>query len=232
MSGPAAAPVLEARRLAVGYGDVPVCAPVDLRVAPGEIVAVIGPNGSGKSTLLRALLGVLAPVSGAVRAFGRAVDEREPAFRARVAGVLDDDAYFPGLTVREHLVLTARGHSVPDAGGLTDEVMARFGLEELAGASPSELSSGQRRRFLLASAFVRPRELLLLDEPEQRLDTRMRAELGRLLVAEAAAGGAVVMATHDPALLVATGARGLVVADAGCRLLDTASAGRFLDEER
>ncbi|BDZ43911.1 ABC transporter ATP-binding protein [Paraoerskovia sediminicola] len=224
--------MLEATKLAVGYADVPVCAPVDVRVRPGEILAIVGPNGSGKSTLLRTFLGLLAPITGTVRAFGRTVDERERDFRARVVGVLDDDAFFPGLTVREHLVLTARGHSVADAGPLTDDVMGRFGLTELARAVPSALSSGQRRRFLLASAFVRPREIVLLDEPEQRLDTRMRAELGRMLVAEAGEGSAVVVATHDPGLVASTGARGLVVSDESCRVVDNAGALAVLAEER
>ncbi|WP_265523269.1 DUF6297 family protein [Oerskovia flava] len=191
------APVLQAVSLRVGYGDVQVCAPVDLSLAAGELLAVVGPNGSGKSTLLRALLGLLEPLGGRVTAFGREVDERQPAFRARVAGVLDDDAYFPALTVREHLVLTARGHGVPRAGAVVDGLLDRFGLSDHAHAIPTSLSSGQRRRLLLAAGFARPRELLVLDEPEQRLDPAMRTDLARLLVDEARSGVAVLFATHD-----------------------------------
>lgn len=213
-------PVLAAKRLRVGYGDVAVCAPVDVEIRPGEIVAVIGPNGSGKSTLLRALLGLLEPLGGTVTAFGRVVDERERDFRARVAGVLDDDAYFPGLTVREHLVLTARGHGVPGAGAVVDELLTRFGLDGHADALPTALSSGQRRRLLLAAGFARPREVLVLDEPEQRLDPGMRADVARMLTEEAAAGVAVILATHDEELLRATGARGLLIGDDTCVLLD------------
>ncbi|WP_251150679.1 ABC transporter ATP-binding protein [Cellulosimicrobium sp. Marseille-Q4280] len=213
------APALEARGLRVGYGDVPVCAPVDLTVRAGEVWAVVGPNGSGKSTLLRTLLGLQPPLSGSVAAFGRPVDERERAFRARVAGVLDDDAYFPGLTVREHLVLVARGHGVPRAGVVVDALLDRFGIASHGGAFPTELSSGQRRRLLLAAGFVRPRDLLVLDEPEQRLDPGMRADLAVLLGDEARRGTAVVLASHDPVLVGALEPHGLLVGDDACTVL-------------
>ncbi|MCP2263860.1 ATP-binding cassette domain-containing protein [Promicromonospora thailandica] len=212
--------LLELSGLVVGYGGTAVCPPLSLTVAPGDAVAVIGTNGTGKSTLLRTVLGLQDPLSGTVRAFGRAVDERERAFRTRVAGVLDDDAFFPGVTVREHLVLTARGHGVADAGAVTDRVLDHMGIAGQAGAMPHTLSSGQRRRFLLASALVRPRDLLVLDEPEQRLDTAMRGRLADTLRAEADAGTAVLFATHDDRLLAATGARALHLSDDGAVLLD------------
>lgn len=205
-----------ARGLRVGYGETPVCAPVDLAVAPGEVLAVVGPNGSGKSTVLRTLLGRLAPLGGTVEMLGRPVDERERAFRARVAGVGDDDAYFPGLSVREHLVLLARGHGVVEAGRVVDDVLDRFGITARVDAAPTELSSGQRRRLLLSAAFVRPRDVLVLDEPEQRLDPGTRRLVADLLAAEAARGVAVVLATHDPEVATRAGARGLLVGDEAC----------------
>ncbi|MCB7137713.1 ABC transporter ATP-binding protein [Cellulosimicrobium marinum] len=205
-----------ARGLQVGYGEAPVCAPVDLDAGAGEVLAVVGPNGSGKSTVLRTLLGRLAPLGGTVEVLGRPVDERERAFRARVAGVGDDDAYFPGLSVREHLVLLARGHGVNAAGEVVDATIELLGLQGRQDASPTELSSGQRRRLLLATAFVRPRDVLVLDEPEQRLDPGTRRMVADLLAAEAGRGVAVVVATHDPELAERSGARGLVVGDDAC----------------
>jgi ABC-2 type transport system ATP-binding protein len=217
-----------ARGLRVGYGRTPVCAPVDLAVAPGEVLAVVGPNGSGKSTVLRTLLGRLAPLGGTVEVLGRPVDERERDFRARVAGVGDDDAYFPGLSVREHLVLLARGHGVAGAGRVVDDVLELLGVTSRADAAPTELSSGQRRRLLLASAFVRPRDVLVLDEPEQRLDPGTRRLVADLLAAEAARGVAVVLATHDPEVAVRSGARGLLVGDDACTELPHADVGDVL----
>ena len=205
--------LLHARALVVGYDDVPVCAPVDLDLGAGEALALVGPNGAGKSTVLRAVLGLLEPLDGELTVLGEPVDERRSAFRARVAGVLDDDAWFPGLTAREHLLLTAAGHGVRRTTTVVDDVVDVFGLADRQDALPSALSSGQRRRLLLAAAFVRPRDLLVLDEPEQRLDTTMREALVGLLQDACAAGTGVLLATHDPVLLTALGADAVVVSD-------------------
>ena len=219
-----AAPLVHARRLTVGYGGGPVCAPVDLVVRPGEVVALIGPNGAGKSTVLRAVLGLLEPMAGELTVLGAEVDERSASFRARVAGVLDDDAWFPGLTTREHLLLTAAGHGVTNTSTTVDAILETFGLTGQQHVIPSALSSGQRRRLLLAAAFVRPRDLLVLDEPEQRLDTAMRAALAALLNAEATAGAGVLIATHDPGLVAALGADAVVVDETKCYRVRSAEA--------
>lgn len=216
--------VLLARGLSVGHAGVPVCAPVDVTVVGGQMLAVIGANGSGKSTLLHAVLGLLEPLAGTLEVLGREVDERERSFRTHVAGVLDADAYFPGLTTREHLVLTARGHAVRSAGAVVDDLLEQFGLTDHADAFPEALSSGQRRRLLLAAGFARPRKLLVLDEPEQRLDVRMRRRLAQMLREDAGRGVAVVFATHDEALLRGTGAPALLVGDDACDLLSPADA--------
>ncbi|WP_066587517.1 ABC transporter ATP-binding protein [Cellulomonas timonensis] len=218
------APVIRARNLLVGYGGEPVCAPVTFTLAPGRVLALVGANGSGKSTVLRAVLGLLDPAGGTVEAFGRPVDERETGFRMRVASVLDDDAYFPALTVAEHLYLTARGHGVRDADDVVAHVLDDFGLTEHGTSLPVALSSGQRRRLLLAAGFVRPRGLLVLDEPEQRLDLSMRSRLAERLVQERASGGSVLLATHDPVLLRAVADRAVLIADDECRLLSADDA--------
>jgi len=84
---------------------------------------------------------------------------------------------------------------------------------------PTALSSGQRRRLLLAAGFVRPRTLLVLDEPEQRLDLRMRQALAERLVAEKEAGGAVLFATHDAELVRTVADRAVYVDDDSSPLL-------------
>ncbi|WP_269429959.1 ABC transporter ATP-binding protein [Modestobacter caceresii] len=93
--------LLVAEELSVGYGDEPVCAPVTVSVAPGEAVALVGPNGAGKSTVLQTMVGLLPPLAGTVRFTDGPVDERDAGFRRAVAGVLDDDAFFPSLTGAE-----------------------------------------------------------------------------------------------------------------------------------
>lgn len=208
----------------MGYGAAPVCAPVSFTLRPGKALALVGPNGSGKSTVLRAVLGLLAPMGGTVTVLGAPVDERSADFRRAVASVLDDDAWFPALTVGEHLDLVARGHGVTDADAVVDELLDDFGLWEEAVSLPTALSSGQRRRLLLASAFARPRALLVLDEPEQRLDTSMKESLTERLLAEKAAGVAVLMATHDADLVSAVADRAVLVGEQESPVLSPAQA--------
>jgi ABC-2 type transport system ATP-binding protein len=223
--------VIRARSLSVGYGGEPVCAPVTFTVRAGEALALVGANGSGKSTILRAVLGLLEPSAGELSVLGRPVDEREAIFRAEVSSVLDDDAYFPALTVAEHLLLTARGHGVLEAAELADELLAEFGLSSHANVLPVSLSSGQRRRLLLAAGFARPRRLLVLDEPEQRLDQQMRSALAERLRAERAAGGSVLLATHDAVLLEAVATRAVMVGDEESVLMSPTDAARAIGNE-
>ncbi len=205
--------VVRARDLQVGYGAAPVCAPVSFTLSSGRALALVGANGSGKSTVLKTVIGLLDPVGGSVEVLGRPVDERDVRFRREVSAVLDDDAYFPALTAAEHLYLTARGHGVLGAQDEVTTLLAEFGLADHARATPVSLSSGQRRRLLLAAGFARPRSLLVLDEPEQRLDQAMRARLAARLRAEREAGGAVLLATHDPDLVAAVCTQAVLVGD-------------------
>lgn len=174
---------------------------VDLDVRAGEAVGVVGPNGSGKSTLLRCIVGADEADAGESTLAGTVLDERLPEIRADLAIVMDDIDFFPDLSVVEHLDLVARAHSQADAEEVVNVVLAEVGLMEVSGQLLSTLSSGQRRRLALASAFVRPRKLLVLDEPEARLDVEGVTWLGDKLVAEKEAGRAVLLVSHDPGLV-------------------------------
>ncbi|WP_253904197.1 ABC transporter ATP-binding protein [Arthrobacter sp. Br18] len=205
--------VLEADRLLAGYVGAPVCGEVSCRVAAGEVLAVVGFNGAGKSTVVRTLAGRQQPLAGDVRVHGMPVMPDAVLFRRQVAVLFDEDVFFPALTVREHLLLVARGHALDPAEDLVDAELLFFGLVERADAVPDALSSGQRRRLLLAAAFIRPSSLLILDEPEQRLDPVMRDALAQRIQQRAVAGTAVVLVTHDPRLLVRTATACLVIDD-------------------
>jgi ABC-2 type transport system ATP-binding protein len=212
-------PLLSAENLVVGHGGVPACAPVDLTLSPGTALALVGPNGAGKSTLLQTLMGLLPPLEGSVLFDGAEVDERQASFRRDVAEVLDDDAFFPSLTAREHLLLTARGHGVDEPEDVVETELAAFGLIDRADALPRNLSSGQRRRLALAAAFARPARLIVLDEPERRLDTAMRDTLAERLAAARAAGQAVLFASHDAAVVRTVAGSAVLLGDAESRVL-------------
>ncbi|WP_369053989.1 ABC transporter ATP-binding protein [Kineococcus terrestris] len=235
----ASGPLLSLRELSVGWSAEPVCAPVTVDVAPGEAVCLVGANGAGKSTVLRAVAGLLEPLAGQVLLQGQPVDERSASFRRRVACVFDEDAWFAELSVAEHLELVARGHGVRDVAAVVDAELAAQRLTGAADQLPVSLSSGQKRRLLLAAALVRPRALLLLDEPEQRLDPPGRAALLERLRAERDAGTALLVATHDTVLLRGLADRAVVVDDAadagdggpaGCRVVDAEEAARVVSD--
>ncbi|MEU9133703.1 ABC transporter ATP-binding protein [Kitasatospora sp. NPDC048540] len=195
------------------YGPRQVVQPVDLTLAAGECVALLGHNGSGKSTLLRIAAGREVPTAGKVTFDGLPMDENDPRIRARVAVVGDTVACYPDLSVREHLLLVAVAHGVADAPGWVEHVLAERNLADRADALPSALSSGQLQALLLACAMVRPRDLLLLDEPEQRLDPDARRRLADLLRAELADGVAVLLVTHHTDLALEVADRVLVLED-------------------
>ena len=199
--------VLEVTNLKKAYGPVTIVEGFNLTVKAGEAVALTGRNGAGKSTVLRCLVGADRPDEGTVMVCGNRMNEANPQIRQDVATVIDDLDFFPDLAVVEHLDLLARAHGLEDPDALVDEVLDEVQLVPQAGQLPTTLSSGQRRRLALATALVRPRRLLVLDEPEQRLDVEGVEWLGRRLKNDMRDGLAIVLASHEPSLIKAIGAR-------------------------
>jgi ABC-2 type transport system ATP-binding protein len=179
--------------------------PTDLTVGSGECVVLRGPNGSGKTTLLRILAGTLEASEGSATHDEQPLDERDPATRARVAALLGSPTAYRDLTVVDHLVLidSTWGGAIDTADERADDLLATLEIDHLTERFPHELSSGQQQLFHLAMVLFRPARVLLLDEPEQRLDTHKRDLLGELLLARKAQGAALVVACHDPDLTAA-----------------------------
>jgi len=123
-----------------------------------------------------------------------------PQVRAAVATGLGGGDVFLELTVREHLEFVARAHGDPAPDRVVDQVLDELALARVADHFPFALSQGQQRRLGLAACFVRPRELLILDEPEQNLDVQGREWLAEKVLAESMAGVGVIISSHDPAL--------------------------------
>lgn len=192
---------LSVRGLTRRFGPRAIFEDVDFDVPAGSVTALLGPNGAGKSTLLRCVVAADQPDAGEVLFEGRPFDETDAGLRAAVATVLDDVEFFPDLSAIEHLELLARAHGA--GGDAVDVVLLELGLEAARDQLPVTLSSGQRRRLALASCFVRPRRLLLLDEPEQRLDVAGRRWLAERLCREKESGTAILLASHDHELVEA-----------------------------
>ena len=175
--------------------------PTDLAVSSGECVVLRGQNGSGKTTLLRILAGMTTPTDGKATIDGTVADERDPAMRRTVAALLGAPTAYRDLTLVDHLVLVEATWGRGDgADERADAMLAALEIDHLAERFPHELSSGQQQLFHLSLVLTRPARVLLLDEPEQRLDTHKRGLLGDLLMARKESGAAMVVACHDPDL--------------------------------
>ena len=194
--------MIEVDQVGVTAGDVTLLAPTSMVVQPGEALIVRGRNGTGKSTLVRLLAGAQHPTSGIVRIGGEAVAARDRGFRRRVAAMIGLPPMAPDLTVSDHvrLVATTWLADPGEAAELAESVLEELGLTALGQRFPHELSSGQTQLFGIALVLARPFEVLILDEPEQRLDPEHVESLIRVLCVRRDRGATLVVATHSPIL--------------------------------
>ena len=196
-----AAPRLAVKGLRHLYAERPVIEDLTFTLRAGRAIALVGPNGAGKTTVLKCIVGSAEPAAGEILLDGQPIDERAEMVRRHVASLLDDLDFFPDLTVAEHLDLLARAHGNATPEDLVDTVLHDVGMLGAAEQLPGSLSSGQRRRLALATALVRPRKLLVLDEPEARLDSAGVTWLAEMLIAEKKTGTSILFASHDAALV-------------------------------
>lgn len=198
-------PAIEARSLYrffhAGDDEVLALRGVSMRVEGSEIVAVVGPSGSGKSTLLACLAGLDDPDGGQVSVAGEVMTRRpekdRAALRARAVGVvLQSDNLIGHLDVDANMAV-AQGLAGRSDAGLRDRLLERVGLTSRRHAFPAELSGGEAVRAGLAVALANDPAVLIADEPSGELDTATEQRVLELLAAEAAAGRAIVVATHS-----------------------------------
>ena len=190
------------------YGRTQALRDVSLSVAPGEVVVVTGPSGCGKSTLLLLAAGVLRAQSGRVRVGDTDLAGLDEAGRARlrrrsVGLVLQFGQLVPDLPVLDNvaLPLLLDGHAPGQARAAASGWLDRVGLDVDPGTVPAELSGGQAQLAAAARALVTGPSVLLADEPTASLDPAGgRALLDLLVGTTTAAGGSVVLVSHDNAV--------------------------------
>ncbi len=208
------APAVTVTGLAKRYLDQHALEALDLTIGAGERVTLVGHNGSGKTTLIKILAGTLDASDGAASVFGHPVGSI--AARAAVAYLSDRPVFYDDLSVWEHLEFTARLHSTASWEQHAVDLLDTIGLLPRADDLPSTFSRGLQQKAAIAIAFVRPFDLLLVDEPFVGLDPAGRNTLLELLGGAHDDGAAMLIATHE----LATARDGdRVVALAGGRLI-------------
>jgi iron complex transport system ATP-binding protein len=203
-----AEPFLLFEHVSVARGDNVVLHDINLRIEPGEHVAILGPNGCGKSTLLKTMTCECYPLvkpETRVRIFGRerwdltelkkrlGVVSADPlvrqtrhatGFDAVVSGFFSSSTLWPNLVVTDAMKARATA------------VMEQLDATHLAGKPVGEMSAGEQRRTMIGRALVQSSEMLLLDEPSNALDIAAQRELRQLLRKLAREGVGILLITH------------------------------------
>lgn len=186
--------------LSKSFGAASVLTDVSLRVARGEVVALVGPNGAGKTTLLRLAAGLGRPTTGRILVDG--VDlARSPAEAKRKVGFAGDrPLLYEDLSAQENLKFFGRlyGLRANEAAAASSRALAAFGLAHRAADTAGTLSHGMRQRLSLARALLHEPSVLLLDEPFEGLDPGgLQAFVERLRDEPSRTGRAVLLVTHQ-----------------------------------
>jgi ABC-2 type transport system ATP-binding protein len=186
---------LGTRQLTKTYGDRPALEPLTLSVESGAKVALVGHNGSGKTTLMKMAAGLLDPSGGSVK-IGRH-DAGSQEARRLLSWLSDTPTFYDDLSLWEHLEFVARLHGVAEWEGRAEQLLQRIGLQDRRDDIPSTFSRGLRQKAAIALAFVRPFQLLLVDEPFVGLDEPGKQALVTLFDEASKGGATLVVATHE-----------------------------------
>ena len=185
--------VVEISDLHKRFGSVTAVNGLSFQVQRGRVTGFLGPNGAGKSTTLRALLGLVRASSGTATFDGRRYEELERP-SAHVGAVLEEAAFHPGRTGRNHLrVLAAAGEHPAERVG---EVLSVVGLSDSADRRVKGYSMGMRQRLAIAAALLGDPDVLILDEPTNGLDPPGISWMRDLVRQQAASGRAVLISSH------------------------------------
>ena len=192
--------VILIRDINFSYDGIRILENVNLRIRPGEFLAMVGPNGGGKTTLLKIILGLLKPKKGEVRIFGQLPEKS----RDRIGYMPQHTLYDPQfpVTVMDVVLMGRLGrrigsspYSKSDKRAVM-EALDEVGMSSFCKQRFSSLSGGQRQRVLLSRALVSKPEILLLDEPTANVDLEIEQKLYEIL-GDLNKRMTIVMVTHD-----------------------------------
>ena len=172
---------------------------LSLDVERGTCFGLLGPNGAGKTTTLKMIYGFLRPTAGSVLVDGVDVSLNPSRARAAMGIVPQEDLLDPDLDITRNLEFHARYYRMPRAQAREKchALLAAMGLEGYDGRPVSHLSTGLRRRLVLARALLNDPEIIILDEPTRGLDKKSRGRYIERLQQLKAAGATLILATHD-----------------------------------
>ncbi len=190
-----APPAFATRGLTKRYGDLVALEPLDLAVQAGQRVMLVGHNGSGKTTLMRMAAGLLEPTGGRASIFGSPAGSLDA--RASLSYLPDTPVLYDDLSVREHVEYTCRLHAAEGWQERAEGLLADLGLSDRVDDLPARFSRGLKQKTAIVLALIRPFGLLMVDEPFVGLDPQGREAFVELLADAAAAGAALVVATHQ-----------------------------------
>lgn len=191
--------MLELRHIHKQFGSRALLRDLSLRIAAGEIVALLGPSGCGKSTLLKMVAGLEPADQGSVWFNGQDITQQPPERRG-FALMFQDFALFPHLNVLDNVAFGLVEQRLPraEARQQASAMLGRFGLAAQAHQQVWTLSGGEQQRVALARALITAPLALLLDEPFSALDAELRQSLrDEFRQHIAAAGMATLLVTHD-----------------------------------
>jgi lipooligosaccharide transport system ATP-binding protein len=191
-------PLFQCHQLVKRYDGTSVVDDVSFAIAPGECLGVIGPNGAGKTTTIRMCLGLTAPDSGSITAFGQDMPRDALAIKAQLGVVSQMDTLDPDFNCSENLLVYGRyfGLSAAQMRPRIPQLLEFAALSHKANAKPGELSGGMKRRLSLARALVNNPRLLMLDEPTTGLDPQARHLMWERLQALLQQGKSILLTTH------------------------------------
>jgi heme exporter protein A len=191
---------VSARDLHVWRGERHVLRGLSVEAASGDCVHLAGPNGSGKTTLLRVLAGLLTPEQGSISWRGRPIAADRDAYATSISYLGHSDGLKPDFTAHENLAFECGLRRVLAAHEI-DSVLGRVGLAGAREQPARSLSAGQRRRLATARVILSHATLWLLDEPFTNLDADGVQMLAGVVAQHLDAGGAALIASHQPPVI-------------------------------